>query len=415
MKSLKINITNKLSDLDKIKINTLSNEHRLLYNGLLNFIKESGTSDFRLINQKYVELKNNNFLTINAKSAQNTCRSLINNIKSFYALHKKDKTAKFPYKFKSWKYFTSFMYDVNITHSSPGGGFKFIDNFIIFQKGLIKIDLSNHYFKSKEINNETIKTVTFTKDDKTNKYFICFTYSEKHKPLKLNDNFLSIDLGVSNIASCYSNIISPFIIRNNKLNKLDKTVNLLKSKRDKCKKRSRNYKNYNKLVFKYQTKRTNKNKDFQHKTSKKIIDICIENNISNLIVGDIKTKSCVTDYNKTLNKSTQNNGYLSRFKTFLQYKSKNVGIITELINEAYTSQTNCLTGQRTLSSDLSVREVELKNGFVINRDINSAVNIAKKSKQIGLQWLSQIEETLQNGTSMMFLDYKSNLKMSNDL
>ena len=120
-------------------------------------------------------------------------------------------------------------------------------------------------------------------------------------------------------------------------------------------------------------------------------------------------------YNKTLNKSTQNNGYLSRFKTFLQYKSKNVGIITELINEAYTSQTNCLTGQRTLSSDLSVREVELKNGFVINRDINSAVNIAKKSKQIGLQWLSQIEETLQNGTSMMFLDYKSNLKMSNDL
>ena len=120
-----------------------------------------------------------------------------------------------------------------------------------------------------------------------------------------------------------------------------------------------------------------------------IVDLCILNDIDNIICGDIKTKRLKKDYKARLNKSTQNEGLLSRFKGFLKYKAENKGLNFLLVNEAYTSQTNCLTGERELNSNLSIREVELSPGFIVDRDINSAVNIAKICGDL---WLSHIFE-----------------------
>jgi len=76
-----------------------------------------------------------------------------------------------------------------------------------------------------------------------------------------------------------------------------------------------------------------------------------------------------------LSKSTTN---LGRFKTFLEYKSKNVGIEFILINEAWTSKINCLTGNIEFDSSLNNREFLYKD-IVIDRDVNSCINILKKS------------------------------------
>ena len=107
-------------------INTLSDEHRILYNHLLESIGDKPVS-FKGINNCYKDYRNLNQLTISSKSAQNTAIGLTNNIKSFYALKKKDPDAEFPYKYKSYKYFCSFMYDWN----GGGGGFKFTDGKLI--------------------------------------------------------------------------------------------------------------------------------------------------------------------------------------------------------------------------------------------------------------------------------------------
>lgn len=48
-----------------------------------------------------------------------------------------------------------------------------------------------------------------------------------------------------------------------------------------------------------------------------------------------------------------------------------------MVNEAYTIQTNCLTGIRNLSSDLSYRKVNLGHDFIVDRDLNSAVIVKK--------------------------------------
>ena len=123
MKSLKIKLL--LNTNQELIIDTLSNEHRLLYNNLLSTIKNNNLN-FKQLNELYKNYRNDNQLTINSKSAQNTCRTLINNIKSFYSLHKKDKTTKFPYRFKSWKYFCSFILDYN----NGMGGFNIEDNIL---------------------------------------------------------------------------------------------------------------------------------------------------------------------------------------------------------------------------------------------------------------------------------------------
>jgi len=144
-------------------------------------------------------------------------------------------------------------------------------------------------------------------------------------------------------------------------------------------------------IQKKQRKISNKRTDYLHKTSKHIVDYCFHNQIDNIICGDIQTKKLKTDKEQmkklsfkdrrsahSRNKSTQNEGLLSRFKGFIQYKAENRGIKFILVNEAYTSQKNCLTSERNLSSALDVREVELEKGFMVDRDLNSAVNIAKK-------------------------------------
>jgi len=102
-KKVKLN----LSCNQKLILETLSNEHRLLYNFLLEKVKDN--LDFKQINSNYKLFRKTNNLTINSKSAQNTSIGLINNIKSYLTLKKKDKSARFPNKFKSHKFFTSFL------------------------------------------------------------------------------------------------------------------------------------------------------------------------------------------------------------------------------------------------------------------------------------------------------------------
>ena len=66
----------------------------------------------------------------------------------------------------------------------------------------------------------------------------------------------------------------------------------------------------------------------------------------------------------------------------MEYKSKKSNIDHYHVNEAYTSQQNCLTDEIMFSSDLKNRIVEIRKDQFIDRDLNSAINIAKKCKGV---------------------------------
>lgn len=310
MLSKKIKI--KLNHNQQIKLETLSNEHRLLYNFLLEKTKK--IIDFKQLNKYYKDYRNINNLTIQSKSAQNTCISLINNIKSYLSLKKKDKTSKFPYKFKSYRYFTSFMLDYNIGH----GGFKIINNQLHLNlkqryKYKLIIDLPDYV---NDITSDNIKTITFKKEN--NNYYLIFVYQEDKLNYNLNkNNFLGIDLGYSDLLVGVSNK-GNIKISNLRQKKLQNNVEEVQSIKDKLEKGSRRYNKTNETFKRKKKKLFNTQKDFQHKSSKKIIDFCINNDIGSIILGDIKVKKIVKKENKKINGLSKSTSSLSRFKTYLE-------------------------------------------------------------------------------------------------
>jgi putative transposase len=405
MKALKVKLN--LSWYQKLVLNTLSNEHRLLYNHLLEHAKNTGT--IVGFSKECSKFRRENNLTIQYRPAYETCKTLINSVKSYLAKKKTDKAARLPYRFKSWKYFTTIQW--------RNCNFKLNDN-------ILTIFIENHYIETAKVLEiqlpdycktivGTLKTLQIKKEDDV--YFAIFTYSEPKKVKTFTqEKLISIDPGVTNIATIYNPDKKEIIeIPNDQFHKqLEKRIEVIQSLRDKKKKYSRRYKRLAAIYKRCKKKLANKNKDFQHKVSKKIVDYCIENEVSKVVYGDIKTKKLVKDSklakDRGLNKSTQNQGTLSRFRTFIEYKVLDEGILFVRQNEAYTSCTNCLTNERfDAELKLSDRIVKLNDSLIFTRDGNGAVNIMKSycgdsAIPIKGSWLAHLESV---SFSRMLLDH----------
>lgn len=398
-RSLSFRIDRKLPRSFLIKLWTLSNEHARLYNVLLAKVWQridSGEKiDFKQINTDYVNFRNEQTLTIPSKSAQNTSRMLINSIKGYYALKKNDPSARFPKRFKTTKKFQTFTYDWN----SGNGGFKIKGNKLVILKPEMEIRIPDYILTSADFDN--IKTVTFFESDGNIYCSLCVAVISEDKQLDPTRH-LSIDPGIKTLitgVTCDGDIIQ---YKNFNFCREDKSNDKIRSKRDKKRKFSNRYKRLSKLLKRKSRKTSNRRKDYQHKVTKHLVDFCINKNIGLIIHGDIKTKQLPKSKvaNKNLNRATQNRGALSQVKQFLAYKAQSNGIAHMLQNEAYTSKTNCYTGEIMQNMTLSTREIELTEGLTIDRDVNGAINIAAKyfRQHTGvwypqLSWLSTLKDT----------------------
>jgi len=116
----------------------------------------------------------------------------------------------------------------------------------------------------------------------------------------------------------------------------------------------------------------NQRKDMLHKFSTQLV----KNNAA-IFVGDVASAKLV----KTkMAKSTLDAGW-AMFKTMLEYKSQQAGIVFEVVNESYTTQTCSCCGSIPASSPkgragLRIREWACSNcATVHDRDVNAAKNI----------------------------------------
>lgn len=377
VRSVKMKIDARTLKREFCKLWTLSNEHALLYNHLLTSVydrlESGGRIDFAQTNQDYKNFRNSNNLTIPSKSAQNTSRVFMGSIKSYYALKKNYPDTKFPKRFKSTRNFSSFIYDMN----SGKGGFKIDNGNLIILKPNIIIPLPKWVMD--KVTNDNIKTITFHGDD--HNIYCSFAYSRKILSKELDPTrHISFDPGVKTLltgVTCDGEIVQ---YPNFNFSKEDKSNDKLRSNRDKKKKYSKRYQRLSKTLKRRMAKTSNKRKDYHHKVTKNIIDFCVNKNIGTIIHGDIKTKKLpeAKFASKSLNRATQNAGALSRVKQFLAYKAESNGIVHVKQNEAYTSKTNCYTGEIIQNFSLSVRQIEITEGLTIDRDVNGAINIATK-------------------------------------
>lgn len=119
--------------------------------------------------------------------------------------------------------------------------------------------------------------------------------------------------------------------------------------------------------------------DYFHKASRAIIQHCLKNNISSLVIGrNINWKQNIRMRKKT----NQNFASVPFYKLIqmLQYKAEEQGIEVFFVTEEYTSQT-CSNCSHRSRKNRKYRGLFLckKCNLVFNADVNAAKNIVKKA------------------------------------
>lgn len=214
----------------------------------------------------------------------------------------------------------------------------------------------------------------------------CFVIEVVHrKEINSNENlnkekFLSIDLGINNLATCFnSDGLRPFIINGRLLKSINQYSNKMKSK----------YMSYigdrgtsnriNKLLL----KRENLIRNYLHHSSRYIVKYCINNGIGTIIIG------LNSDWKQNTKMGKQNNqNFVSiPFKTLIeqiQYKAEEAGIVVILTEEKYTSKIDHLAyetlchHEKYLGRRVKRGLFKSSTGKTINADVNGAIGIARK-------------------------------------
>lgn len=143
-------------------------------------------------------------------------------------------------------------------------------------------------------------------------------------------------------------------------------------------------------ICKLTNKRDNKIKDYLHKSSKYVIDLCIKENIGNIIIGKN------LDWKDSINIGVVNNQNFvcvpfNSLVDMIIYNGKLCGIVVEIIDESYTSKASFLDRDEipTYNKDEMVKHVfsgkRIERGMyrskeckLIHADVNGSYNIIVK-------------------------------------
>ncbi|PTD93969.1 hypothetical protein C9439_04520 [archaeon SCG-AAA382B04] len=212
-----------------------------------------------------------------SKVLQMTLKKLDANYKSFFFLWKKGDEKARPPRYKGSNYFATLCYNQS--------GFEIKEGEIKFSHNHPnKVELSFDVPNKFGLEEKNIKQVEIFRDELKEEYYISVTYKEETPEHKDNGLYQAFDLGVTKHTGV--NMDGKFVEFNNP--RPDKywqpKIREVQSKRDRCKKGSNRWKWYNRKLRKMQRKIANQMKDWQHKTSRKIVENTKANTI---VVGDL--------------------------------------------------------------------------------------------------------------------------------
>ncbi|MFX1282272.1 MAG: RNA-guided endonuclease InsQ/TnpB family protein [Promethearchaeota archaeon] len=327
-------------------------------------------------NSLYHLLKtSDNYHLLPAQTAQQVLKILDRNWKSFFGAineWKKDKS-KFNgrpnpprYKPKNGEFMLVF------TNQQV----KLKDNFLLFPK---KVGLK---IKTRLPDRTDIREVRII--PKGVGYVVEMIYQKEISPKPLNkDKIVAIDIGVRNlITTVNNNGLKPFVIKGG----IAKSINQYYNKE-----RARIQSTYDrqgiktgKTMQKLTIKRNRKINEFFHKTSQKIIEYCVRNDIGTIVIGYNPEwkQNC-----KIGKKNTQNFVSIPYNKLIqqLEYKAAEQGIMVIKQEESFSSKCSFLDNEsiehhrKYLGRRITRGLFKSLKGTIINADVNGAYNIMKKA------------------------------------
>lgn len=354
-----------------------------LYNAALYIIKQEFLSTGKWIravelNKKMVAENNIDYRAMSGSSSQQILMALDKNLKSYFSAIKawKRDNKKFTGcpKFPKYKHKTKGRNVFSYSYAQ----FKHRGDFIYFPK---KEGLSPLKTNCKE---GTVKQVRFV--PKYDCYVIEIVYeSIAKKQFDDNNRIMSIDLGVNNLASIVTNVSNrSILIDGRRLKSINQYYNKKRSDIQQQLKKVNGKENSRRLMS-LTKRRNNKVKDYLHKASKEIINTCLKEDITTLIVGHND------GWKKNVNLGKRNNqNFVSipfeMFISMLRYKSERQGLRFVEVNESHTSKCSSFDLEPVGHHDTYVgRRVRrglfrTREGILINADINGSYNIMRKVK-----------------------------------
>jgi putative transposase len=212
--------------------------------------------------------------------------------------------------------------------------------------------------------------------------------SKKRKPRPMRDDgVVAFDLGIKTLATGYTDQGRFYHIGGFKgYRYYNKQLDKIRSKRDKCKKKSRRYIPLSRVYKRVAEKKRRKQQDCLHKASHLIAHRLAERAV---VIGDLSQRQMVIKKQEDetpkekrkreiRNRMVYNDWGLYGFVQMLDYKCLRFGKELHSIDERDTTKT-CHVCKRKKDMPLWVRTYRCENcGLVMDRDDNSAVNIYER-------------------------------------
>ena len=198
-----------------------------------------------------------------------------------------------------------------------------------------------------------------------------------------NGKYGAIDIGVDNLAALAWNTGErPVLLKGTPLKSVNQYYNKQIAKfRSICE--LMNGRHSSKRIARLTAKRNRKVEDYLHKASRKVIDLCAEQDVSVLVIGKNKGWKQEAKLGRRVNQSFVQLPF-ARFIQMLQYKAESMGMKVVLTEESYTSGTSFLDSEvPTKDCYNKSRRVhrglfQANDGRKINADVNGAYQIMRK-------------------------------------
>ena len=389
-----------LSKEEYLSLRELSHTAKNLYNQAIYNIRQYYFQEKKYLNYN----KNNsllksseNYKTLNSNMSQQILKEVDGSFKSFFELLKKKNKGIYNAKVK----LPSYLPKNNFT--------TLIIGFVRLNEDTLVIPYSNSFKKNhKKISikippillDKKIKEIRIIPKFNARFFEVQYTYEVQEEQRNLDKNHaLAIDFGINNLATCVTSKGRSFIIDGKKLKSINQWFNKenarLQSIKDKQK-----YGKKPTLRQKYlYSSRNNKVNDYMSKTARKIINYCLENNIGILICGYNETFQRNSNIGKANNQTFVNIPF-GKLREKLEYLCKLYSLRFVEQEESYTSkssffdmdilpkfeadksQTYSFLGKR-----IKRGVYQTSKGYILNADVNGALNILRKSNVVDLEVL----------------------------
>lgn len=198
-----------------------------------------------------------------------------------------------------------------------------------------------------------------------------------------NGRYMSIDLGLDNLATVVTNTgLNPIIVSGKGLKSNNQYYNKKKAHYQSVAKQMNNQ-NYTNRMYRLTQKRNLKVEDYLHKASRYVVDFALENQINTIVIGNNKNWKQSSSLGKVTNQAFVSIPH-QKLIDKICYKAQLCGIHVILTEESYTSGTSFLDNEspekvyynkkRRVKRGLFISN----KGIKINADVNAAFQIMKK-------------------------------------